>query len=75
MVNEFRTLNGSCTNIVPQGPGYENVGLNNQVCTTVGSLPGQAFVDGNLYVQLSFGFSSSNLWRASSLKFYETSGN
>ena len=67
MINEFRTLNGACTDLVPQGPGYENVGLDNQVCTTVGSQPGQAFVNGNQYLQLTFGYSSSNLWRVSSL--------
>jgi ATP-binding cassette subfamily G (WHITE) protein 2 (SNQ2) len=67
MINEFRTLDGACTDLVPQGPGYENVGLSNQVCTTVGSQPGQAFVNGNLHLQLTFGYSSSNLWRVSFL--------
>ncbi|KXN88770.1 Brefeldin A resistance protein [Leucoagaricus sp. SymC.cos] len=62
MANEFRTLEGSCSTLVPQGPGYENVTLANQVCTAVGSLPGQAFVDGQRFIKLSYGFDWSNTW-------------
>ncbi|KAG2063871.1 ABC-2 type transporter, partial [Suillus decipiens] len=32
MMNEFHTLSGTCSTLVPQGPGYENVLLANQVC-------------------------------------------
>jgi ATP-binding cassette, subfamily G (WHITE), member 2, SNQ2 len=63
MANEFRTLNGACSSLVPQGPGYENVSLANQVCTTVGSQPGQEFVNGNTFLQVSFGYSFSHVWR------------
>lgn len=65
MANEFRTLRGECTNLVPNGPGYENVSLVNQVCTTIGALPGQLIVDGNRFLDLSFDFSYSNVWRVS----------
>ena len=65
MVNEFHTLNGSCATLVPSGSGYENVSVNNQVCTTVGSEPGQDFVSGSRYVELSFQYNFSNLWRVS----------
>ncbi|TFK38227.1 pleiotropic drug resistance ABC transporter [Crucibulum laeve] len=63
LANEFHTLQGSCASIVPQGPGYENISIDNQVCSTVGSLPGQNFVNGNRFLQLSYGYSYSNLWR------------
>ncbi|KAF8624325.1 hypothetical protein AX17_007154 [Amanita inopinata Kibby_2008] len=62
VVNEFHTLNGICSTLVPSGPGYEGISLSNQVCTTVGSLPGQDRVDGNRFVNLSFGYSYSHLW-------------
>lgn len=62
MSNEFRTIKGVCSNLVPQGPGYENVPLANQVCTTVGALPGETIVDGARFAQLSFGYSFSNTW-------------
>ncbi|KAG2357235.1 ABC-2 type transporter-domain-containing protein [Suillus spraguei] len=64
LTNEFHTLNATCSTLVPQGPGYENVSLANQVCTTVGSLPDMATVDGNDFVYLSYGYSYSDLWEA-----------
>ena len=63
VVNEFHTLDGTCASLIPQGAGYEGISLDNQVCTTVGSVTGQAFVNGNAYVNLSFGYSYSHLWR------------
>lgn len=63
LTNEFHTLNGQCATLIPQGPGYEGISLQNQVCTAVGSLPAQATVDGNRYVELSFGYSYAHLWR------------
>ena len=63
MVNEFHTLNGTCTTLVPSGPGYENAMLANQVCTAIGSQPGMATVPGDAYTYVSFGYSYSNLWR------------
>ncbi|KAH9077823.1 ABC-2 type transporter-domain-containing protein [Lactarius deliciosus] len=63
MSNEFHTLNGSCSNLVPSGAGYENVSLTNQVCGTVGSIPGQGTVDGNRFIALSYNYSYSHLWR------------
>ena len=69
VVNEFHTLVGSCASLIPQGPGYENVSIENQVCTTVGSVPGQAFVDGNAYVKLSYNYSYSHLWRVRTIFF------
>jgi len=62
MTNEFRTLQGTCSNLVPKGPGYENVQLANQVCTTLGALPGQPFVDGARFASLSFEYSFSKTW-------------
>lgn len=65
MVNEFHTRHAECSFIVPSGPGYETISPLNQVCTTVGSVPGQATVDGNRYLALSFDYHYSNLWRVS----------
>ncbi|KAF9449781.1 pleiotropic drug resistance ABC transporter [Macrolepiota fuliginosa MF-IS2] len=63
MTNEFRTLQGECSSLVPQGPGYENITIANQVCTTVGSLLGQPVVDGSRFLELSYGFQWSNTWK------------
>ncbi|KAG6860184.1 hypothetical protein C0995_014729 [Termitomyces sp. Mi166 len=62
LTNEFRTLDARCSTLVPSGPGYENVSLANQVCTTVGSNPGSEFVNGARYALLSFSFSYSHTW-------------
>lgn len=63
MTNEFHTLNGTCTNLVPQGPGYEGITLANQVCTTVGSVPGEIRVQGIRFVELSLGYYYKDIWR------------
>ncbi|KAF9228275.1 pleiotropic drug resistance ABC transporter [Gyrodon lividus] len=62
LLNEFHTLNGTCTTLVPQGPGYENITLANQVCTTVGSQPGMTTVDGNTFTHLSYGYEYGDIW-------------
>ena len=63
MTNEFHTLDGDCSTLVPSGPGYEDISLVNQVCTVLGSEPGQATVSGSAYLALSFGYYFRNLWR------------
>ena len=63
MTNEFHTLDGDCSTLVPSGPGYEGVSVINQVCTVLGSQPGQATVSGSAYLGLSFGYYFKNLWR------------
>ncbi|TCD65301.1 hypothetical protein EIP91_002826 [Steccherinum ochraceum] len=63
MVNEFHLREADCATLVPSGPGYENISAVNQVCTTVGSLPGQTTVNGNRYLNLSYDYYYSHLWR------------
>ncbi|OSX66785.1 hypothetical protein POSPLADRAFT_1128402 [Postia placenta MAD-698-R-SB12] len=62
-VNEFEDLTATCSTPIPQGPGYEHVASENQVCTTVGSLPGDLSVSGARYLQVNFDFSYDHLWR------------
>ncbi|KAF8905939.1 pleiotropic drug resistance ABC transporter [Gymnopilus junonius] len=63
MVNEFHTLDGMCSSLVPSGPGYQGITLNNQVCTVVGSQPGQERVNGLNYIGLSYQYYYKHLWR------------
>src|SRR5882757_3828401 len=65
MVNEFSTLNLECSNLVPRGPGYESVALENQVCAVVGAIPGKTRVNGLRYLSLSFKYEWPHLWRVS----------
>ncbi|KAF4579747.1 hypothetical protein EYR40_000077 [Pleurotus pulmonarius] len=63
IVNEFHTLDGQCSNLVPSGTGYDGISVANQVCTTVGSVAGRPTVDGNAFLDISFGYVYSHLWR------------
>ncbi|XMA19034.1 hypothetical protein WAI453_011825 [Rhynchosporium graminicola] len=62
MVNEFDGLTIACVgpNLVPQGPLAR---APFQSCTVQGSRPGEAFVRGSDYLDVSFGFRRSHLWR------------
>ena len=40
MVNEFHGREFECGQYIPSGPSFENLPVENKVCTTVGSTPG-----------------------------------
>lgn len=63
LTNEFRTLQGTCSTLIPSGAGYESASIQNQACPVVGAIPGQSHVDGNRYVSLSYEYSFSHTWR------------
>ncbi|KAI0316079.1 pleiotropic drug resistance ABC transporter [Amylostereum chailletii] len=64
VTNEFRTIDGECASLVPQGPGYDGqISSANQVCAIVGSHPGLSTVNGLDYVQLTYEYSYSHLAR------------
>ncbi|KAF2744039.1 hypothetical protein M011DRAFT_409396 [Sporormia fimetaria CBS 119925] len=63
MINEFHGRNFECIGFVPSGPGYDNVSSENRVCSTVGSVPGQPFVNGDDYINTAFSYYHSNKWR------------
>jgi ATP-binding cassette subfamily G (WHITE) protein 2 (SNQ2) len=67
MANEFHTLNGECSTLVPSGPGYEGLSLSNQVCPIVGAEAGQSTVNGARYANESFNYSFGHIWRVSVL--------
>ncbi|KAK1219766.1 ATP-binding cassette transporter snq2 [Marasmius sp. AFHP31] len=65
MVNEFRTLEGRCDNVIPHGPGYENVDISNQVCPTPGAVPGKESLNGYAFLGLgAHGYKSMHMWAA-----------
>ena len=63
MINEFSGRSYPCNNFVPTGAGYEGVAPDQRVCSTVGSIPGADAVDGNDYINTSFSYYRSHLWR------------
>lgn len=63
MGNEFHGRQMPCTQLVPSGPGYENVSFENQVCAFSGSIPGNEFVSGDNYLSVAYDYSWSHAWR------------
>ena len=56
MMNELRMLDSECLNLVPQGAGYKNITLENQVYTIVSAVPGQTTVNGLRYLKLGLNY-------------------
>ncbi|KAJ4861875.1 ABC-2 type transporter domain-containing protein [Trichoderma breve] len=65
MVNEFHNREFECVDFIPSKliSEYANVSSQNQVCSSVGSVPGQPFVSGDTYVKSAFGYEWHNRWR------------
>lgn len=62
MVNEFSGRTFACATFVPSGPGYGVSGAN-RICSTVGASAGALVVEGDVYLNQSFQYYRSNLWR------------
>ena len=65
MVNEFHGRQFACDTYVPSSAveGYEDVTGLNHVCSTVGSVAGQAFVDGDAYLNKALRYYNAHRWR------------
>ncbi|XHG06612.1 hypothetical protein AWENTII_009799 [Aspergillus wentii] len=61
--NEFSgiTLTCSATDMVPEGPGYDQLAY--QTCSITGSEKGQQSVPGSVYLADHFGYTRAHLWR------------
>jgi ATP-binding cassette subfamily G (WHITE) protein 2 (PDR) len=63
MINEFRNRDFPCSSFVPRGPRYENVTLQQQICSVTGAIADVDFVNGDRYISTTFQYYSSHLWR------------
>ena len=64
MINEFHNRDFLCTNFVPSGSArYDNVAPDQKVCADVGSRPGSNVINGDDYINASFQYYRSHLWR------------
>ncbi|TKA65501.1 hypothetical protein B0A49_05715, partial [Cryomyces minteri] len=63
MINEFHGRTFDCSQFVPFGPGYNNVGVLNLVCSAVGSTVGSNVVDGDAYINSAYQYYHSHKWR------------
>ncbi|ODV77050.1 multidrug resistance protein [Suhomyces tanzawaensis NRRL Y-17324] len=63
MVNEFHDRDFECSSFVPSGPGYDDLPLENKICSVVGSVPGSPVVSGTRYIVESYKYYNSHKWR------------
>lgn len=63
MANEFHDREFPCIELVPTGPGYENISTASQICSVVGAEAGSSIVDGDRYINLSFDYWNHHKWR------------
>ncbi len=52
-----------CASLVPSGSDYANTSLQYQVCSVTGAKTGERLVSGDDYINLSFDYSYSHVWR------------
>jgi ATP-binding cassette subfamily G (WHITE) protein 2 (PDR) len=63
MINEFNGRQFECNQFIPTGPGYDTATGTQRVCSAVGSVPGQPFVDGTVYIDSAYNYQASHKWR------------
>ncbi|RPA84036.1 hypothetical protein BJ508DRAFT_413060 [Ascobolus immersus RN42] len=63
MANEFGRLDLKCgpESLVPYGPGYND--LRYQTCALAGSKPGSDIIDGSAYIEQTYEYRVSHIWR------------
>ncbi|SCV01822.1 LAME_0G18734g1_1 [Lachancea meyersii CBS 8951] len=63
MVNEFHDRRFDCSAYIPTGPAYESISGTERVCSAVGAVPGQDYVNGETYINVAYGYYHSHKWR------------
>jgi len=63
MINEYSGQNYSCDQFIPPAPQYGDGTTTRQVCSSLGSVPGQPYVNGDDYLASSYGYEAANKWR------------
>ncbi|KAK0390579.1 hypothetical protein NLU13_0083 [Sarocladium strictum] len=64
MINEYNGRNYECNTLVPPVQGsYADVPLSNRACSTIGSVPGQSYVEGSVYIDSLYGYTAGHKWR------------
>ena len=63
MVNEFHGRHFLCSTYVPSGSGYEDLNSEDQVCSAVGSIPGNPYVSGTDFLKYAYQYYGVHKWR------------
>jgi len=67
-VNELHGRRFNCSNIVPSGPGYPEIG-DLFTCATAGAVAGETAVSGDDYLDSVYQYSYAHIWRNLGLMF------
>ncbi|KAF3985654.1 hypothetical protein FT663_04945 [Candidozyma haemuli var. vulneris] len=62
IANEFHGRDFPCSTYVPTGPGYQPQG-DSVICAVTGANAGESFVNGDVYIDLSFDYRNAHKWR------------
>ena len=62
MINEYHNRRFSCSTIVPAGPDYSDIGINNQACAEVGNTLGSTTIQGDIYIKEKYQYEYSDKW-------------
>lgn len=63
MVNEFAGQQYTCSSYIPPAPQFGDGTTTSQICTVVGAVAGQTFVEGDAYLASSYQIFASHRWR------------
>ena len=63
LANEYRGQRFRCQQLVPYGPGFDERPVANKVCPVAGAQPGSEFVDAEVYLWETYGFTWANTVR------------
>ncbi|CAH0015952.1 unnamed protein product [Clonostachys rhizophaga] len=63
MINEFDDREFHCSTILPSGPQYDQLQMQDKICSSIGAVAGSSVVQGTTYLALKFGYVRSHLWR------------
>jgi ABC-type multidrug transport system permease subunit len=63
MANEFHDRQFPCLQFIPIGPAYQNVTGTQRACSVAGGPPGSSSINGDDYINATYGYYYSHLWR------------
>jgi ATP-binding cassette subfamily G (WHITE) protein 2 (PDR) len=63
MINEFHDREFSCSIFVPSGPSYASATGTERICSSVGSVAGSSYVNGDAYINSAYQYYHSHKWR------------
>lgn len=63
MINEFHNREFPCSNYLPSGNAYNHASPFEKICSTVGATRGSNIVQGDAFINTSFDYFHSHLWR------------